>query len=852
MYGTQTYPATFRLLQALQSGFSLAPLIIAGFYAGELVWRDRDRRVHEIIDATALPNWAQLVPKFLALTLVLFATLATAVVAATLIQLVKGFGAIHPGEYWAWFVLPNAVDFAGIAGLALFLQVLSPNKYIGWGLLLVYFVVISVMGPLGWQHPLYQYGNSYPNPLSDMNGDSVGGAAGWWFRLYWGACLVVMLTIAHLLWRRGTETRFAPRLRFALARARGGAGLVAAGGLVVMIGTGVWLYDQIDRQNLYETSLDADRHLAEAEKLYLRFEHAPEPSITALRLNIAIHPQTRLMEATGSYTLINRTGSPIRDVHLAVPEHARDILALDIAGARLVTDDDMHFVRIYRFDRPLAPGATTTMAFTVRRWQRGISAKGDDQRLLANGTFLDSSEIAPTIGMHRSALLSDPVKRRKYGLPSELRMAKLEDTDALSRNYVDNADWVTSDITLSTDADQTPVAPGRRVSDVTSQGRRTARFVTSAPILNFWSIQSARYAVKNRTSDGVQLSVYYDQAHPYNVDRMLTAFDDALRYYRANFGPYQFDYARIVEFPGYASFAQAFAGTMPYSENIGFLGDFRDPDSIDYATYVAAHELGHQYWAHQLVPADRQGSTLMTETLAQYSALMVMKHRYGEDKIRRFLQYELDSYLRSRGSERLEEQPLLRVENQGYVHYRKGSLALYLLQDRLGEARVNALLRGLLDRYRFKGAPFASSTDLVSGLHAMARNAEEQHLVTDTLERITLYDFKADHARTRRLPGGQWQTTLTVNADKAYADGKGKESPATLKQTVDIGLFTERPGKAAFGANNVLLRKRYPLVNGTQTITLITSAKPQFAGVDPYNMFIDRNSDDNIVAVGQD
>jgi ABC-type transport system involved in multi-copper enzyme maturation permease subunit len=848
-YGTPTYPATFLLIKALQGGFTLAPLIIAGFYAGELVWRDRDRRMHEIIDSTALPNWAQLVPKFLALVTVLFATLAVGALAALVIQAAKGFTAFDPGEYLRWFLLPGVVDMALIAGLALVLQVLAPNKYVGWGLLIVYFVMSSVLDPLGYQHPLYQYGATTPNPLSDMNGNGVGGASGWWFRLYWTSFLVFALTLAHLLWRRGTETRFLPRLRFALVRVRGGAGLIAAGALVVMAATGTWLFHQTNRLNQYESSLDTDRHLAEAEKQYLPLEFAPEPSVSAIKLNVELYPQQRLMEATGTYALINRTAAPIRDVHLVLPEHARDVLALAISGAHLVSDDDVHFVRIYRFDQPLAPGATATLAFKVRRWQRGINARGDDQRLVANGTFLDSSEIAPVIGIHREMMLTDPVKRRKYGLPGELRMAKLEDQSALSRNYIENADWVASDITLTTDADQTPVAPGKRISDVTTGARRTARFVATAPMLNFWSIQSARYAVKSRMSDGVELSVYYDAAHPCNVDRMLTAFDDALRYYRANFGPYQFDYARIVEFPGYQSLAQAFAGSMPYSEDIGFLGDFRKAGNIDYATYVAAHELGHQYWAHQLIPADRQGDTLLTETLAQYSALMVMKHRYGEDKIRRFLQYELDSYLRARGGERLEEQPLVRVENQGYIHYRKGAVALYLLQDRLGEARVDAMLRHLLNRYRFKGAPFASSTDLTGGFHALARNAEEQQLVTDTLERITLYDFKAVGAHSRKLPDGQWQTTLTVHAAKAYADGKGKETPARLNQTVDLGLFTDRPGKAEFGAGNVLLRKRYAVTDGTQTFTLITARKPTFAGIDPYNMFIDRNSDDNIVAV---
>lgn len=298
--------------------------------------------------------------------------------------------------------------------------------------------------------------------------------------------------------------------------------------------------------------------------------------------------------------------------------------------------------------------------------------------------------------MNRDGLLSDRAKRRKYGLPAELRMARLEDVLAQRRNYINDADWVNSDITLTTDAGQTPIAPGRKVSDTTTAGRRTARFVSPAPILAFFSVQSAAYAEKSRDADGVKLTVFYDPKHAFNVERMLAAMKTSLGYYRANFGPYQFDYARIVEFPGYDTFAQAFAGTIPFSERIGFLADANGPDKIDYVTYVTAHELGHQYWGHQIVGADMQGGTILVETMAQYSALMVMKHLYGEDKIRRFLKYELDNYLRSRGSERIEELPLDRVENQPYIHYRKGAVVMYLLQNRFGEDRVNAMLRTLI------------------------------------------------------------------------------------------------------------------------------------------------------------
>ena len=40
--------------------------------------------------------------------------------------------------------------------------------------------------------------------------------------------------------------------------------------------------------------------------------------------------------------------------------------------------------------------------------------------------------------------------------------------------------------------------------------------------------------------------------------------------------------------------------------------------------------------------------------------------------------------------------------------------------------------------------------------------------------------------------------------------------------------------------------KRQPMHDGSQRITLKSSRKPAFAGVDPYNFYVDRNSDDNV------
>ena len=849
LYGTAARPLTFAVIGTLMGAFGIFPLIIAIYYGGEVVWRDRERRMHEIIDATSLPNWAYIVPKALAVSGVLFSTLLISAVAATLVQLARGVTALEPMQYLDWYLLPMTVDMVLLAILSVFVQALSPNKYIGWGIMVIYLVSTITLQNIGFEHPLYNYGATGNVALSDMNGDQIGGPLSWWLRLYWGGVALALAVIAHLLWRRGTETRLLPRLRQLPARLKGAAGGVLLAGMLVSIVTGVWLYRQMDVLNVYRTRDDREARQASYEKKYLKFEKMLQPSTTDIKLNVALFPAQRRMEATGSYRFVNDTGAPLSDLHLRLTDENTQIVSITVPGATLAMDDPALKYRIYHFATPLTPGAAGTLSFVTHRQTVALRANGDDTQLIANGTFLNNAQFAPQIGMDRDGLLTDRAKRRKYGLTPELRKAKLEDVSAQRRNYIGNAAWVNSDITVTTDAGQTPIAPGDKVSDTTANGRRTAHFLSPQPILAFFSVQSAAYAEKSEMADGVKLSVFYDAKHAYNVDRMLAAMKTSLAYYRSNFGPYQFDYARIIEFPGYATFAQAFAGTVPYSERIGFLANNNAPDKIDYVTYVTAHELGHQYWAHQIISADMQGGTILVETMAQYSALMVMKHQYGEDKIRRFLKYELDSYLRARGSERIEELPLDRVEDQGYIHYRKGAVVMYLLQDRLGEDRVNAMLRTLLAKYRFKSQPYPRSLDLVNGFLGLARNAEERQLVLDSLDRITIYDLKAKSATVRKLPDGMFETTLTVDAAKAYANGIGKEAAATLSDAIDIGLFDQKPEYGAFSAKDVVSMERRPVKSGAQSIRVISRRKPAFAGIDPYNKFIDRNSDDNVVPV---
>jgi hypothetical protein len=843
-YGTADHPTLAAVVTTVRGGFQIVLLMIAAFYGGELVWRERDRKLNELIDSTPVPSWIMTVPKILAIFVVLLVVNFAAMATGIFYQLVEGARAVGIPQYLGWYILPAAIDGMLIAILAVFAQVLSPNKYVGWGIIFIWFVGSIFLNNMGYANPLYTYDGTPNVPLSDFVG-----AGSFWkgaavFQFYWLCFAAILAVVAHLLWPRGTDLSL--RSRFSRIGQRLTAPAVALAVLAV-IGMGVsgaYGYYNMKVLNRYQTTDELEKFQADYERKYLKYEKLPQPAVTRVTLNGQLYPKQRLLIVDGRYDLANKTDGPIGEIHIRKGDPDVEFLKFDIPGARLVSDDKKFAYRIYRFDRPLAPGATASLSWRSRLWRRGFRAFNPATDVIENGTFTNNSDFAPTIGMSRQGLLSDRAKRRRQHLSPELRPAKLEDLSATRHTYV-NSDWVTANITLTTDADQTPIAPGNRVSDVTANGRRTARFISTTPILNFFSMQSADYRVASVVHNGLNLSVYYHAGHDWNVDKMLRAMAAALDYYRAHFGPYQFDYARIIEFPGYSSFAQAFAGTMPYSESIGFVANTNDPDKIDFTTYVVAHEMAHQYWAHQVIGADMQGGTMSSETLAQYSALMVMKHLYGPDKIRRFLKYELDNYLSSRKGEAVEEVPLERVENQAYIHYRKGAVAMYLLQERLGEDAVDRALARFDAKWRFKGPPYLRSVDLIDEFRKEAKSPEQQQLITDLFERITLYDLKVKSASTRRDPTG-WTTTLTVGADKFYASGKGVETRAKLAEAIEVGLFTARPGLGAFSSKDVVTMGRVALHNGDQRIVLHSTNKPTFAGVDPYNFYIDRNSDDNV------
>jgi hypothetical protein len=840
--GTKVYPVTHLMIEALSGSYTFLLVIVVAFYAGELAFRERAARLDQVVDATPMPDWLPPVAKFLALLAVIVVFLAAGAGAAMAFQLARGYTTLEPLLYAQSLAL-TAVPFVLMAALALALRVYANDKFRGYAAIVVVVVLQVGLAALDFEHKLYNYSSAPEAPYSDMNGFGHFLAGRLWFHAYWGWFAALLLAFAVAFRVRGADATGAARLAQARARLRGGLRPLVAALAAGFVGSGAFVFYNTNVLNEYASSEDRLDAAARYERDYAKYKDLPQPRIRAVRADVDIDPHALTLAIRGTYRLENPHPAPIAELHVQLPPPLE--LGVDFAPHELAHEDEELGYRIYRLREPLAPGATLEFRFTVAGAQRGFGNDAGQTQLVGNGTFFNNGQTMPTFGYNAGYQITDRTERRERGLGDVPRMARLEDEAARANHYLtDDADWIEFETTVSTSVDQVALAPGYLQREWVEGGRRYFRYAMDRPMLPFFAYLSASWRVHRTNWRDVAIEVYYDPKHPYNVERMIEGTRDSLDYFTEAFSPYQHRQVRIVEFPRYARFAQSFANTIPFSESIGFIADLRDPDALDYVYYVTAHEVAHQWWAHQVIGADVQGSTMLSESLAQYSALMVMERRYGPDKMRRFLKYELDRYLSSRGGELVEELPLYRVENQPYVHYRKGSLAFYRLKDAIGEDALNRALRKFLADEAYGAAPYPTSAELLAYLRAETP-ADRQELVTDLFERITFYDNRVVEATATTRADGRYDVTVTLNVGKVYVDGQGAETPAPLGvDDIELGVFARADG-ATENDETVLLLDRRRFTEARPTVTLTVDAPPYEVGIDPYNKLIDRVSTDN-------
>ncbi len=847
-YGNTSFPVTYKLLELIQGTLYLFLVAMITYYAGVLAWRERDARIDEIHDAAPSREWTAYLAKLSALLGSVALIMGAAMLAGILVQVFSGYTRY---QFGLWFTEVYVIDFSSfvfLAVLAFFIHVLSPNKYVGYFAFIAFVIAnVFVWRPLHVATHLVQFGSTPDTTYSDFFGFEPYWESWTWFTIYWLLFCGVLAVLTVAFWPRGRDTDWKARLRVACQRLKGGLGRTSAACALLFVLCGAWIFYNTKILNTLLSQEDRDAAAAGYEKTYKKYEGIPQPRVASVRYVIDLVPERREMTMRGDEIIVNRTANPISELHLTLDADLSSTTSID--GAKLKLDDKRLHYRIYNLDPPMQPGEQRHLRFTVEKRSRGFENNVTFLEVAENGTFFNSG-IAPQIGYQSGNELTDRNTRKRHGLKEKELMPALERdcTEHCMNNYIsNNSDWVEVETVISTAPDQIAIAPGSLVRTWYANGRRFFSYKLDHVALNFYSWLSARYTVQRANWNGIRIEVYYLKEQPWNVPKMIRSVKKSLDYYTRNFGPYPNKEARIIEFPRIASFAQSFPGTMPYSESIGFIANLKNPDDIDMVFYVVAHEMAHQWWAHQVVGANMQGATMLSETQAQYSALMVMEHEYGRDQMRKFLKYEMDNYLRNRGRELLKEEPLMKVESeQGYIHYRKGSVVMYYLKEMIGEDAINRALRSVLGKYGYAPPPYPASYSLVD---AFSRETPPQYayLRKDLFEDITLFSNRALSAIARKRSDGKYDVTLEAEAHKFRADAKGNEREVPVDDWIDIGAFAKPAKGRKYG--DTLYRQRVHMRTGKSTYTFTVDREPDQAGIDPFLLLIDRVPADNLKAV---
>lgn len=752
VYGVDSFPATYFIVEELQETSIYFFLIILVFYSGELVWKERSAKLNLIYDATPMSSYMKLLGKYIGLNLVYAVLMLALISSGILFQTLSGYYNYEFQVYLYGFFLEILPFLALYTCIAFFIQSVVNHKFVGIMLLIIFFIVNITLGTFGFDHDLYLFGGSSLGTYSDMNGYGHFLIPYLFIKSYWFLFGMLLLIIGSLVYVRGTETNLIKRIRAGKHRLSKPLFKITCLVFLAFIIVGGFIFYNTIIINTYWTNSEATAFRVAYEKELKQFEYIPQPKLVDVNLKVELYPSSRDYTAEGYYILKNTNAQPINEIH--IQKLLEENITLDAVtfdgGATENNTYATYDYTIYQLQSPLNPGDSIKMNFKQSFTTNGFEAGNSNANIVENGTFFNNKDF-PTLGYNRKYELSDREERSENNLPERPNRADRNDPKELvNARSGSDSDGINLEMIIGTSKEQTALVPGNLVKQWTENNRNYFHYKMEIPMIDFYSIVSARYDIKkdrwisksDSISKQVDLGIYYHKGHEYNIDRMMSSMKASLQYYSKNFSPYQYEQLRIMEFPRYAQFAQSFPGTVPFSESIGFVLDIDDEKDVDMAFYVTAHEIAHQWFGMQVEAANVKGRYFILETLSQYAAMMVLKEEYSEGKLLQFLETQKETYKKGQDREAVEEPSLALVENQDYVYYAKGAINMYQFQKVIGEENVNKGLRRFLEDWNTKNGKlklieerYATSQDLLGYFKDVTPN-ELQYIISDLFESV--------------------------------------------------------------------------------------------------------------------
>ncbi len=826
-YGLHTYPTTGLIVEELRP--ARLALVLLVFYAAELLSREQAANMQGLLYSTPVPAASVWAAKCLALSSLVAVLVSANIGIGLAVQLTNGYANLELPVYLSLFYY-SGLPLALFAILAVFVQTLTPTKYLGLLLNMLLALGLIFSRKLGIEHYLLRYATAPPLAYSALNGFGHYATAFGWYLLYWGALAGMLAWLTVGWWPRAQPAGWGQRVR-AVATRRGAAGqrLAAAAGLL-WLATGGYIYYATNVVGRYRSEADQLSWQLGYERQYRPLAGLPQPVITAVQTTVDLYPSAGRYTVRGSYQLTNKTGQPLTKIWVGIDPEVNTV-TLTVPGARHAQDPVYH-QHWFTLNRPLRPGEQTSLHFSLAVVRSGFMPFNSEHAVVSNGTYIELEKYVPQLGYTSRWESLDVQARRQYGLPTPAAALPADSRQQL----------IDFETTISTQPDQYVATVGTLRRTWIAGSRRYFRYKSAGPIPLMFALSSARYAVSQECYKGVVLRLCYHPGHTDNLATMRQAIRDALDYSTYHFGPYPLAQLTLAEIPQYRGAATAYPGLIFSAERLNFLGDFRDTSRVPLGYATLAHEVAHQWWAYQLVPVAGPGASLLTESLAKYTEAMVVANTFGPRRLRSYLLLDHDLYFAQRNAGE-PEMPLARTARQPFVAYQKGGLVLVSLRAALGEAAFDQALRRLLARHRYPG-PAAYPNELRQEL-ARGASARQLRLLDEGLNQVVIYDSRLRVLACHPLANGHFRLQLQVTIRKT---NQLVNRPLLPDEEATIAVFDQQLTSQSLPAAPYYAQK-YHFTGEKTTLSIEVAKRPRTVVVDWEGSLLDDNLADNRQAV---
>ncbi|MEL7248830.1 MAG: hypothetical protein AAFO03_10440 [Bacteroidota bacterium] len=864
-YGFELLPTTAQMLRFPMFIFGLVINLLTFLYIGTLHFRGQTSGMGPLIDTLPQRNGLLLATRLSAALLMQLLLLSLVMLTGILAQTLQGYYHYELWHYTFELLVLQFVHFMIWACAAVLVYTLVNNLYLGFFILLILPTAVTALRPLsdflGWpflRQSILQF-NQVPGvtvgfDYSDLSGYGSVLPLYASFKGYWLLLGVLFLLLSVLFWPRGLTFSWRERLNVARLRFRGTLriAIIVVSSLFLMSGTYLYVQENHKVKAQYN-SQQQEWILVNNEKRYSHFENYPQPRLAVARTFMDIHPAERDFIGRGELGFVNRLDWPIDTILVATSFREETSYQLFNKHELVSRDDSLRF-DVWHLAEPLQLGDTLWMGFTVENYPNNLLY--DNSRAQTNGTYI-TANILPQLGF-RSNYLTGKDKREKYGLPPRTRQERLP-TDSTLLGYAfaeNNMGQIWHETTISTSADQIPFSIGQLIDEWQEAGRNYRTYRSDGPIINNISWLSGAYEQTSATMDNLHLQLFFHKTHQHNYQHLSNGLQKGLAYNSRWFGALDYDTLRLIEFPlTEGTYATLNGNLIPYSEAL-FLCDVDDQDNdvFNMPFYTAAHEVSHYWWGHRIDPANVDGGKIVTEAMAEYLAMRVLEEEFGTLPLTGFRKKMHRIYLRERARKGGEQPLIFAKDQQEYLTYRKGGLAMYGLSVYWGEEELNTALAAYERKHRWAQPPYPTSLSFIDHL-ADAIPDSLAYLLDDYFRTITLYDNSIRDFETLALGDTTFETKVNFSISKYQADANGEKSFGSsseeqiqdaekqslpLNDYIQIGFYQTSSDKAP---THIRLIKVDQIEN---ELRFELPFAPQRVEIDPLQLLFEEDRLDNV------